>query len=516
MANGTTMPTPCGASVPTSGGRGCETTSRLFNDPSGGIVIWFGAGTVPCTSRAFEKCWTCWASACHNCLALFKHGASWGPNNCEVCAATMVGPIGQRYEPRYDPAQGSTTTSTPSQDSNISSIYEGNMDSPFFPPSSSGLDSESGDAEEPGEGAKDENQDQVPGGGPRGQHGTGFDGDTPGTSKGRYDDILSNQVADGALFQAIDALDFDQDCRFDGIPSVRPESAQGNVLSDSDATTCARDGDEVEILLEREGGITNPGLGEERETGEPSSSSDATPETPGEPEKVGQSPGTKVRDGHEPDKLRGRRTISAGGASFITGRQSRTKDWVTRSDKEVRGAAKGVEPRDPGKGEADNYGDTRTGSEVSRPETIDLATSEADSTETSAEHSGYQANLDNGQSGKQKQEGADRGNLRRARSGRKMGRPACKFFTRGNCRVDNCRFEHVRYRQDNYLEQKEKILRQSLKKKKEDLEKLKEGTETDQSKGSSGSKRSSGGEPKPKRHRKSSSPPRRRNDARRK
>ena len=168
MANGTTMPTPCGASVPTSGGRGCETTSRLFNDPSGGIVIWFGAGTVPCTSRAFEKCWTCWASACHNCLALFKHGASWGPNNCEVCAATMVGPIGQRYEPRYEPAQGSTTTSTPSQDSNISSIYEGNMDSPFFPPSSSGLDSESGDAEEPGEGAEDENQDQVPRGGPRG------------------------------------------------------------------------------------------------------------------------------------------------------------------------------------------------------------------------------------------------------------------------------------------------------------------------------------------------------------
>ena len=125
-------------------------------------------------------------------------------------------------------------------------------------------------------------------------------------------------------------------------------------------------------------------------------------------------------------------------------------------------------------------------------------------------HSGY------GQPGKQKQEGADRGNLRRARSGRKMGRPACKFFTRGNCRVDNCRFEHVRYRQDNYLEQKEKILRQSLKKKKEDLEKLKGGTETDQSQGSSGSKRSSGGEPNPKRHRKSSSPPRRRNDARRK
>ena len=516
MANGTTMPTPCGASVPTSGGRGCETTSRLFNDPSGGIVIWFRAGTVPCTSKAFEKCWTCWASACHNCLALFKHGASWGPNNCEVCAATMVGPIGQRYEPRYDPAQGSTTTSTPSQDSNISSIYEGNIDSPFFPPSSSGLDSEGGDAEEPGEGAKDENQDQVPGGGPRRQHGPGFNGDTPGTSKGRYDDILSNQVADGALFQAIDALDFDQDCRFDGIPSVRPESAQGNVLSDSDATTCARDGDEVEILLEREGGSNNPNLGEERETGEPSSSSDATPETPGEPEKVGQSSGSKVLDGPEPDKLRGRRTISAGGASFITGRQSRTKDWVTRSDKEVRGAAKGVEPRDPGNGEADNYGDTRTGSEVSRPETIDLATSEADSTETSAEHSGYQANLDNGQSGKQKQEGAGRGNLRRARSGRKMGRPACKFFTRGNCRVDNCRFEHVRYRQDNYLEQKEKILRQSLKKKKEDLEKLKEGTETDQSNGSSGSQRNPGGEPKPKRHRKSSSPPRRRNDARRK
>ena len=121
-------------------GRGCETTSRLFNDPSGGIVIWFGAGTVPCTSNAFEKCWTCWASACHNCLALFKHGASWGPNNCDVCATTMVGPIGQRYEPRFEPAQGSSTTSTPSQDSNVSSIYEGNMDSPFFPPSSGGVE----------------------------------------------------------------------------------------------------------------------------------------------------------------------------------------------------------------------------------------------------------------------------------------------------------------------------------------------------------------------------------------
>ena len=75
------------------------------------------------------------------------------------------------------------------------------MDSPFFPPSSSGLDSESGDAEEPREGAEDENQDQVPRGGPRGQHDRGFDGDTPGTPGGRYDDILSNQVADGALLR---------------------------------------------------------------------------------------------------------------------------------------------------------------------------------------------------------------------------------------------------------------------------------------------------------------------------
>ena len=240
MANGTTMPTPCGTRVPAAGGRGCETTSRLFNDPSGGIVIWFGAGTVPCTSNAFEKCWTCWASACHNCLALFKHGASWGPNNCDVCATTMVGPIGQRYEPRFEPAQGSSTTSTPSQDSNVSSIYEGNMDSPFFPPSSSGLDSESGDAEGPAGGTENEIQDQGSREGTRGQPGGGVNGDLPQAPGGRYNDILSNEVANNALFQAIDALDFDQDCRFDGIPSVRPDSAQGDVLSDSAATTCEK------------------------------------------------------------------------------------------------------------------------------------------------------------------------------------------------------------------------------------------------------------------------------------
>ena len=268
-----------------------------------------------------------------------------------------------------------------------------------------------------------------------------------------------------------------------------------------------REGHEVEILLEREGGTDNPDLGKEKETGEPSSSSEESSETPGEPDKLGESSRSKVLEGPEPK----RRTISAGGASFIPGRQSRTHDWVTRADKEVRGTAEEFEPRGTGNKGADNYGDTRTGSEVSRPETIDLATSEADSTETGAEHSGH------GQPGKQKQKGADRGKLRKARSGRKMVKPACKFFTRGNCsRGENCQYEHVRYRQDNYLEQKEKVLRQSLKKKKEDLEKLKRETEPDQSQSSSGSKRSSGGEPRPKRQRRSSSPPRRRDDARRK
>ena len=53
------------------------------------------------------------------------------------------------------------------------------MDSPFFPPSSSGLDSESGDAEEPGEGTEDENQDQASREGPRGHPDRGVDGDTP-------------------------------------------------------------------------------------------------------------------------------------------------------------------------------------------------------------------------------------------------------------------------------------------------------------------------------------------------
>ena len=268
-----------------------------------------------------------------------------------------------------------------------------------------------------------------------------------------------------------------------------------------------REGHEVEILLEREGGTDNPDLGKEKETGEPSSSSEESSETPGEPDKRGESSRSKVLEGPEPK----RRTISAGGASFIPGRQSRTHDRVTRADKEVRGNAEEFEPRGTGNKGADNYGDTRTGSEVSRPETIDLATSEADSTETGAEHSGH------GQPGKQKQKGADRGKLRKARSGRKMVKPTCKFFTRGNCsRGENCQYEHVRYRQDNYMEQKEKVLRQSLKKKKEDLEKLKRGTDPDQSQSSSGSKRSSGGEPRPKRQRRSSSPPRRRDDARRK